>query len=77
MDNEIEITYLNNMEKIIQYNCESNKRFNKRIEIIKILEKKNIKWKEANKLGKIWYNITYNKCKYNPKLYKLLNNLLK
>ena len=33
MDDEISITYLNKTEKIIKYNSESNKRFNKRIQL--------------------------------------------
>lgn len=70
MDDEISITYLNKTEKIIKYNSESNKRFNKRIQLIRILEKKNILWKSTYKLSKIWYNIKYNKCQYDQILYK-------
>ena len=51
MDDEISITYLNKTEKIIKYNSESNKRFNKRIQLIRILEKKNILWKSTYKLS--------------------------
>jgi hypothetical protein len=70
MDQELSITYLNNNEKIIHYNSESKNRFNQRLSFIKILENNNITWKEANKLSKIWYNIKFNKCKYQPELYK-------
>lgn len=71
MEEELNITYLNNSEKIIRFNSESNNRFNERLKIIKIFESKKLKWKEANKLSKIWYNIKYNKCKYSPNIYKL------
>jgi hypothetical protein len=71
MDEEIIIIYNNKSEKIIKFNSESNKRFNERINFIRLLEKKNIKWKNANKLSKIWSNIKYLNCKYNPSLYKL------
>jgi hypothetical protein len=70
MEEELNIKYLNNNEKIIKYNSESNYRFNERLKIIKIFESQKLKWKEANKLSKIWYNIKYNKCKYPPAIYK-------
>ena len=79
MNREIFIKYNNNFEKIIKFVSESDLRFNKRLELIKIFEKNNIKWKEANKLSKIWYNIKFNKCKYNQDLYNeyiKYNNLL-
>jgi hypothetical protein len=69
MDEEKTIKYLNNNESFVQYNYESNKRFNQRIKFIKILENNNIKWKDALKLSKIWYNIKFNGCKYMPTLY--------
>lgn len=31
-----------------------------------------LSWKEAEKLSKIWYNIKWKKCKYNPKIYYML-----
>ena len=70
MDKELNIVYLDINEKIIKFNCESNKRFALRILFIKVLENKKIKWKDANKLSKIWYNIKFNKCKYVPQIYK-------
>jgi hypothetical protein len=70
MEKEIDIRYLDNNEKIIKFNCESNKRFAIRILFIRTLEKNKIKWKEANKQSKIWYNIKFNKCKYLPQIYK-------
>jgi hypothetical protein len=72
MDIEIEIIYLNNIEKIIKFACESDYRFQKRIELIKKMEKENIKWKDALKYSKMWYNITYNNAKYDniPKILK-------
>jgi len=71
MEEEITVNYLNNNEKIIRYNSESNTRFNERLKMIKLFESNKLKWKEANKLSKIWYNIKYNKCKYSPIIYKL------
>lgn len=67
---EINIFYLNTKTKIIKFDSESNKRFNKRLSFIKILENHNINWKEANKLSKIWYNIKFNSSKYPQELYK-------
>lgn len=80
MDIELKILYLQNQETIIKFCSESNKRFNKRIEFIKILENNKLKWKEAHKISKIWYNIIYNKCKYSQNIYLYimkLNALLK
>jgi hypothetical protein len=70
MDEEVTIVYLNNQEKITKFFSESNLVFNQRIEIIRLMEKDNIKWKEAHKLSKIWYNIKFNNAKYNSDLYK-------
>jgi len=70
MDEELTINYLNKNEKILKYNCESNKRYSDRLSFIKVLEKEKIKWKDAQKLSKIWYNIKFNKCKYLPQIYK-------
>lgn len=80
IDEEIEITYLNRKEKILKYNIESNKRFNKRIIFIQCLEKNNIVWNDAHSLSKIWFNIKFNNCKYSPQIYKkymFYNNLIK
>lgn len=80
MDIELKIIYLNNQEIIIKFCSESNKRFNQRIKFIKILENNNLKWKEAHKISKIWYNIIYNKCKYLQNIYLYvmkLNKMLK
>ena len=80
MDIELKILYLQKEETIIKFCSESNKRFNKRIEFIKILENNKLKWKEAHKISKIWYNIIYNKCKYNQELYLIVikyNKLIK
>jgi hypothetical protein len=70
MDEEVSIIYLNNQEKITKFFTESNLVFNQRIEIIRLMEKDNINWKEAHKLSKIWYNIKLNNAKYNSDLYK-------
>ena len=70
MDEEVLITYLNKSEKITKFVSESEQTFNKRIELVKLIEKDNLSWKEAHKLSKIWYNIKLNDAKYNSDLYK-------
>jgi len=67
---EIPIIYLNKSEKITKFISESDQTFNNRIELIRLMEKDNILWKEAQKLSKIWYNIKLNNAKYNNELYK-------
>jgi len=67
---EIPIIYLNKSEKITKFISESDQTFNNRIELIRLMEKDNILWKEAQKLSKIWYNIKLNNAKYNTELYK-------
>ena len=70
MDEELDIIYLKNKEKIVKFDMESQKRFNIRIKFIQLLEEEQVKWKDAHKLSKIWYNITYNKCKYSQPIFK-------
>ena len=70
MDEEVTIVYLNNSEKIIRFVSESNNVFNQRLNLLSLMEKDNISWKEAHKLSKIWYNIKFNGAKYNSDLYK-------
>jgi hypothetical protein len=70
MESQIEtITYLNNNESIIKFLSESDEIFNDRIELLKKLEKEKIPYKDALKLTKIYINVKYKKCKYNPTLY--------
>ena len=68
-NNNKEISYLNKKVNTLQYLSESNSQFSKRIEYIKKLEEKNIDWKEANRLSKIWYCIKFKNCKYSPEIY--------
>ena len=78
-NNYIIINYNNKEESILQYNEESSNQFNKRIEFINKLNKLNINWNEALKLSKIWYCITFKKCKYKNDIYnyiKKIDNLL-
>ena len=70
MNDEISIIYLNKSEKITKFIMESESTFNKRIELIRHIEKDNLPWKEAHKLSKIWYNIKINNAKYDSNLYK-------
>ena len=63
------INYLKNKEKIIKFFSESEDIFKKRIYYIRKLEKKNIKFKEAEKYSKIWSNIKFKECKYQKKVY--------
>jgi hypothetical protein len=64
-----EISYLGQQVHILQYICESNTQFNKKLEFIKKLEKKEVNWKEANRLSKVWFCINYKNCKYAPEIY--------
>ena len=70
MSEEITIMYLNKSEKMTKFVTESENTFNIRVELIKLMEKDNLPWKEAHKLSKIWYNIKLNNAKYNNDLYK-------
>lgn len=64
-----EISYLGQQVHVLQYICESNTQFNKKLEFIKKLEKKEVNWKEANRLSKVWFCIKYKNCKYAPEIY--------
>ena len=66
---EIKILYNNKEENIVKYDSESNFRFKNRLKFIKVLENNKINWKEAYKLSKFWYNIKFNKCKYEQSIY--------
>ena len=68
-NNNKEIIYMNKPIKVLQYLSESNSDFNKRLEYIKTLENRNIDYKEAIKLSKLWYCITIKKCKYSHEIY--------
>jgi hypothetical protein len=58
------------MDKNIQKQIdESNYRYNLRVNFIKILQDKNYNLKESIILSKYWYNIKFNKCKYNKEIY--------
>jgi len=67
--NNIQITYSNKQVDITQYLSESDTQFAKRLEYIKLLEKANVDWKEANSLSKVWYCIKFKNCKYAPEIY--------
>lgn len=70
MDEEINIIYLNQSVLITKFNSESKKRFEEKINFIRLLENDNLSWKDANKLSKIWVNIRYFKMKYHQDIYK-------
>jgi len=63
------IDYLKKKEKMTKFFSESEDIFKKRLEFMKKLEKKNIKFKEAEKYSKIWSNIKFKDCKYQKKIY--------
>jgi hypothetical protein len=71
------IKYLENDVEITQYLCESDEQFNNRLEVIKKIEKKNIDWKQAQKLSKIYYNVKYKNCRYTPIVYNMIREYLK
>lgn len=73
--NYINIEYNGQPVDVLHYLSESANNFDKKLEFIKKLEKKNIAWKEANKLSKIWYNIKFKGCKYSPDIYHKIVSL--
>jgi hypothetical protein len=77
MESQIQqIKYLNKNVNITQYLCESDEQFNSRLELIKKLEEKNIEWKQAQKLSKIYYNVKFKKCRYSPIIYNMIKDYL-
>ena len=67
-----EINYLGQPVYILQYLSESNNQFEKKLEFIKKMEKKEVEWKEAYRLSKIWYCIKYRNCRYTPEVYHMV-----
>lgn len=77
MESQIQqIKYLNKNVNITQFLCESDEQFNSRLELIKKLEEKNIEWKQAQKLSKLYYNIKFKKCRYSPIIYNMIKDYL-
>lgn len=77
MESQIhQIKYLNKNINITQFLCESDEQFNSRLELIKKLEEKNIEWKQAQKLSKIYYNVKFKKCRYSPIVYNMIKDYL-
>jgi hypothetical protein len=70
------INYLGRMETITQYLCESDEQYKARLEFILKLEKDKIIWKDACKISKLYYNITFKKCKYSQETYGLIKKYL-
>jgi hypothetical protein len=64
-----EINYMGNQVHVLQNLSESNNHFEKKLEYIKKLEKKELDWREANILSKIWYCIKFKNCRYQPEVY--------
>jgi len=64
-----EIVYKGQLIHVLQYLSESNSQFEKKLEYIKKMEIKEIDWREANRLSKIWYCIKYKNCRYQPEVY--------
>lgn len=60
---------------IEQMVTESQNRYNKRLIFIKKCNEKKYELKESIRLSKFWYNITFNKCKYNKEIYELIKKL--
>jgi hypothetical protein len=71
------IIYENKSVDILQFISESENQFQQRLEYIKTIENKNIIWKEANRLSKVWYCIKFKKCKYSPELYNYITRQTK
>jgi hypothetical protein len=68
-NNYVEINYKNKPVQILKYISESDSQFNAKLDYIKKIETKDIEWKEANRLSKIWYCIKFKHCKYTPEIY--------
>ena len=60
-----------NIEKQIN---ESNYRYNLRLEFIAKINNDN-SLEEKIRLSKFWYNIKFNKCKYNKDIYHLITSI--
>jgi hypothetical protein len=75
-NNYKQIIFMNKSIKLLKYLSESNNDFNKRIEFIKTLEDKDIDWKEAIKLSRLWYCIIIKKCKYPPETFNKVKKYL-
>lgn len=65
----IEIKYREQTVNVLKYLSESNSQFEKKLEFIKKMEKKDVDWKEANRLSKTWYCIKFKSCRYLPEVY--------
>jgi hypothetical protein len=77
METQIEnITYLDKNESIVKFFNESDEVFNSRIELLRKLEKEEVPYKDALKLTKIYINVKYKKCKYNPQLYHAIKKFI-
>lgn len=77
MENQINvIKYQDKDEKITQFLMESNEQYEDRLQIIKKMENENMLWKESLSLSKVYYNVKYRKCKYNPYLYNKIKKYL-
>ena len=64
-----EINYMGQPVHVLQYLSESNEQFEKKLEFIKKMEKKEVDWREANRISKTWYCIKYKSCRYAPEVY--------
>jgi hypothetical protein len=64
-----EINYMEQSVHVLQNLSESNEQFEKKLDFIKKLEEKEVDWREANRLSKIWYCIKYRSCRYAPEVY--------
>ena len=51
--------------------------FDQRLNFIRKAEEKNIYWNQALKLSLVWYNINFNKCKYDKELYDKVQLIIK
>lgn len=67
--NYIELNYLGQSVHVQQYLSESNEQFKKKLDFIKKMEKKDVEWREACRLSKVWYCIKYRSCRYIPEVY--------
>ena len=69
------IKYNNEIVILDQLKSESDERFDMKVKFVRKLEEKNYEWKDVKRLASYWYNIKFNKCKYDKEIYDLIISL--
>lgn len=69
------IKYNGEIVTLDQLKSESNERFDMKVQFVRKLEEKKYEWKDVKRLTNYWYNIKFNKCKYDKEVYDLIMSL--